>query len=102
MAHTAELQAIYTQLQELGCLEPWIENAYDANQKIGNEVICDAFNWEASAEGWDYWNDLNDEVGKLPEHLRRRYWGRELVEIFRGFETVPELLAMERLKTWKN
>jgi hypothetical protein len=102
MAHTTELKAIYTQLRELGCLEQWIRNAYDADQNIVNEVICDAFNWEGSPEGYEYWNDLNDEVGKLPEALEGCYSGRELVKIFQGFETVPELLVMERIKKWKN
>jgi hypothetical protein len=102
MAHTAELQAIYTQLRELGCLEQWIKNAYDADQNIGDEIICDAFNWDKSPEGWDYWHDLNGEVGELPRDLEGWYSGRELAEIFKGFETVPELLMMERLKKWKN
>jgi len=97
----ADLLPIYTRLQELGCYEAWKKYAIAYNRDIADEVICDAFTWDETADGNTYWRVLNNEMGYLPSRLHGIFNGKELAIMLSKFETIPELLLIERAKTWR-
>lgn len=83
------------------CYEPWCRNVRNGGDIDGilYALIDSAFTWEETPEGHNYWDSLHRKAPDVPRKARGHIGN--ILEFFESLDAPPELLAMERLKTWR-
>jgi hypothetical protein len=84
------------------CYEQWCKNVRNGGAIDWTlyGLIDSAFTWDETPEGHEYWYSLHCKAIDVPRKTRGHIG--TILEFFESLDAPPELLAMERLKTWKN